>query len=58
MKSIKKTLNLDRNFVSTIDRFLTAFDKQHPEKSASQTQEIAYYNLLMTQRDIKTKTPS
>lgn len=58
MKSIKKTLNLDRNFVSNIDRFLTAFDKQYPEKSASQTQEIEYYNLLMTQRDIKTKIPS
>lgn len=58
MKSIKKNLNPDRNFVSDIDKFLTAFDKRHPEKSASQEQEIAQYQALMMKRDIKTKTHS
>ncbi|MFZ2485579.1 MAG: CBU_0585 family protein [Candidatus Rickettsiella isopodorum] len=58
MKPIKKNLSLDRNFVSDIDKFLTAFDKRHPEKSASQEQEIAQYQALMMKRDIKTKTHS
>lgn len=53
MKSIKKNLNPDRNFVSVIDKFITAFDKQHPEKSASQEKEIEQYQVLMTKRDIK-----
>lgn len=53
MKSIKKNLNPDRDFVSDIDKFLTAFDKRHPEKSASQEKEIEQYQALMTKRDIK-----
>lgn len=53
MKFIKKKLNPNRNFVSEIDEFLDAFDKRHPEKSASQEQEIEQYQLLMTKRDIK-----
>jgi hypothetical protein len=42
-----------RDFVSDIDKFLTAFDKQHPEKSASQEKEIEQYQTLMMKRDIK-----
>ena len=58
MKNIKKNLNPDRNFVSAIDQFLAAFDKRHPEKSASQEQEIEQYQTLMKKRDIKTDTHS
>ncbi|MFZ0219826.1 MAG: CBU_0585 family protein [Candidatus Aquirickettsiella sp.] len=54
MKSIKKKINPDRNFVSAIDQFLAAFDQQHPEKSASQQQEIEQYQALMKKRDLKT----
>ncbi|MGC1854573.1 MAG: CBU_0585 family protein [Candidatus Aquirickettsiella sp.] len=58
MKTIKNKLNPDRNFVSDIDRFLAAFDKRHPKKSASQEQEIEQYQALMAKRDIKTDTHS
>lgn len=51
-----KPLNPDRDFVSDIDKFLTAFDTRHPEKSASQKKEIEQYQTLMTKRDIKTDT--
>lgn len=54
MKTIKNKLKPDRNFVSDIDQFLAAFNKRHPEKSASQEQEIEQYQTLMTKRDIKT----
>jgi|EndMetStandDraft_2_1072991.scaffolds.fasta_scaffold463213_2 hypothetical protein len=50
---MKSILNPDRDFVSDIDKFLTAFDKQHPKKSASQAKEIKQYQTLMTKRDIK-----
>lgn len=52
MKSIKKRLSPDRNFVSEIDQFLAAFDKHHPEKSLSQEQEIEQYQTLMAKRDV------
>ena len=52
MKSIKNQ-NPDRSFVSVIDKFLSAFDKRHPEKSASQEKEIEQYQVLMAKRDIK-----
>lgn len=58
MKSIKKNLNPDRGFVSDIDKFLSAFDKRHPEKSASQEKEIEQYQALMTKRDIIADTHS
>jgi hypothetical protein len=58
MKSIKKRLNPDRNFVSDIDKFLAAFDKRHPEKSISQEQEIEQYQALMAKRDTKNDTHS
>lgn len=54
MRSLKKKLNPDKNFVSAIDRFLADFDKHHPQKSASQQQEIEQYQALMAKRDIKT----
>lgn len=54
MSSIKKQLNPDKNFISDIDRFLGDFDKRHPQKSASQEQEIEQYQTLMVKRDIKT----
>ena len=54
MKSLKKKLNPDKNFISDIDRFLVDFDKRHPQKSASQKQEIEQYRTLMAKRDIKT----
>lgn len=53
MKSIKKKLHPNRDFVSNIDKFLTDFDKRHPEKSTSQEKEIEQYQALMTKRDIK-----
>lgn len=56
MKTTNNKLNPDRNFVSDIDQFLAAFDKRHPEKSASQEQEIEQYQTLNTKRDIKTDT--
>jgi hypothetical protein len=55
-KSIKNNFNPDRNFVSEIDKFLAAFDKRHPEKSASQEQEIEQYQALMAKRDTKIDT--
>jgi hypothetical protein len=58
MKAIKNKLKTDRNFISDIDQFLAAFDKRHPEKSASQEQEIESYQTLNTKRDIKTDTHS
>lgn len=58
MKSLKKRLNLDKNFVSNIDKFLVNFDKRHPQKSASQAQEIEQYQILMAKRDIKTDSHS
>ncbi len=58
MKTIKNKLNPDRSFVSDIDQFLAAFDKRHPEKSATQEQEIEQYQALMAKRDIKTDTHS
>ncbi|MEN9450910.1 MAG: hypothetical protein RJA83_1528 [Pseudomonadota bacterium] len=58
MKTIKNKLNPDRNFVSDIDQFLAAFDKRHPEKSASQEQEIEQYQALMEKRDVKTGAQS
>jgi hypothetical protein len=58
MKTIKNQLKPDRNFVSDIDQFLAAFDKRHPEKSASQQQEIEQYQALMTKRDTKTDSHS
>lgn len=58
MKSLKKRLKLDKNFVSNIDKFLVNFDKRHPQKSASQAQEIEQYQVLMAKRDIKTDSHS
>jgi hypothetical protein len=47
-------LNLDRNFVSDIDRFLVDFDNRYPQHSASQAQEIEQYQVLTAKRDTKT----
>lgn len=58
MKSLKKRLSPDKNFVSDIDKFLADFDKRHPQKSASQEQEIEQYCALMAKRDIKTDSRS
>ncbi len=58
MKSLMKRLNPDKNFVSDIDKFLVEFDKRHPQKSASQEQEIEQYRVLMAKRDIKTDSYS
>lgn len=58
MKSLKKRLSPDKNFVSDIDKFLADFDKRHPQKSASQEQEIEQYYALMAKRDIKTDSHS
>ena len=58
MNTIKNKLKPDRNFVSDIDQFLAAFDKRHPEKSASQEQEIEQYQALMEKRDVKTGAQS
>ena len=58
MNTIKNKLKPDRNFVSGIDQFLAAFDKRHPEKSASQEQEIEQYQALMEKRDVKTGAQS
>lgn len=45
-----------KNYVSELDRFLTEFDQQHPQKSLSQQQEITAYQKLFNQRDNKTNT--
>ncbi len=58
MKNGRADFKLKRNFVSEIDDFLAAFDRSHPQKSASQQQEIAQYQALMAKRDIKTNPPS
>ncbi len=58
MKSLKKRLSPDRNFVNDIDKFLVYFDKRHPQKSASQEQETEQYRALMAKRDIKTDSHS
>jgi hypothetical protein len=39
------------NFVSEIDQFITAFDKEHPEKSKSQLKEIAKAQRVTRLRD-------
>lgn len=40
-----------RNFVSEIDQFINAFDKEHPELSKSQQKEIEKYNRIFFLRD-------
>jgi len=46
--------NIDRRYVSEIDKFLTHFDQQHSKKSKSQQQEIDQYQDLFCKRDFKT----
>lgn len=43
--------DIDKNFVSEYDRFLRAFDKEHPQKSASQQQEINKNARIAKKRD-------
>lgn len=58
MKNVRAGFKLKRNFVSQIDDFLLAFDRSNPQKSASQKQRIAQYQVLMAKRDTKTNPPS
>jgi len=51
-KCIKKFLGLEK-FVSSLDRFLMQYDKDHPKPSASQQQEINKYNIINAKRDQK-----
>ncbi|MEN9917251.1 MAG: hypothetical protein RLY40_1183 [Pseudomonadota bacterium] len=56
MRWIKE--KLENCFVSNTDKFLADFDKRHPQKSASQEQEIQQYQALINKRDIKTDSHS
>ena len=44
------------NFISEPDKFLKKFDRQHPEKSASQQAEIAKHEHLAKLRDEQQST--
>lgn len=41
----------DKNFVSDLDKFLQAWDEQHPELSASQQKEIKKHKRVQQLRD-------
>ncbi len=41
----------DKQYVSDADKFLEAFDREHPEKSASQQAEIKKFKRLNKLRD-------
>lgn len=43
--------DIDKAYVSEYDRFLQAFDREHPNKSASQQQEISKHLYLAERRD-------
>lgn len=42
---------INRSYVSDIDQFLASFDREHPEKSASQTKEITKHARIHQLRD-------
>ncbi len=42
---------LEKNYVADIDKLLVEFDKEHPEKSASQQAEIAKHRRIAELRD-------
>lgn len=42
---------VDKHFISDDDRFLNDFDKQHPEKSTSQLEEISKHERIFKLRD-------
>lgn len=56
MKLLRR--DLDRNYVSPADQFLTEFDVSHPNKSLSQRQEIAKYSQIAKLRDVPTPQPA
>jgi len=41
----------DKRFVSGLDKFITAFDEKHPQKSLSQQAEIKKYKRIIYLRD-------
>lgn len=43
---------LNKNFRSNIDKFLEEFDKKHPDRSASQQQEMKKYKRIYELRDL------
>lgn len=45
-------------YISDIDQFIMAFDKDHPNKSASQQAEIAQYARIFYLRDNEVATLS
>ena len=47
MKQNKKQMN----YVSPIDQFINQFNKEHPQPSKSQQQEIAKYKRIYRLRD-------
>lgn len=42
----------DRNYVSDADKFIAEYDRQHPELSASQAQEIKRIGIYITVKPI------
>lgn len=40
------------NYVSPLDEFLQAFDREHPQLSESQSKEKAKYNRIYYLRDV------
>lgn len=43
--------DLDKAYVSEYDLFLQEFDQKHPQKTASQQQEIKKHRLIAMKRD-------
>lgn len=57
LKLIKKIFGTPI-YVSDIDQFIMAFDKTHPNKSASQQAEIVQYQRIFNLRDNVVETSS
>lgn len=45
---------INTSYVSPLDEFMAEFNRQHPEKSASQEKEIKKYNRISRLRDDET----
>lgn len=52
-----KFLKRNKSFVSDIDLFLEKFDREHPQRSASQKREEDKYRKIFAMRDRKQPQP-
>ena len=48
----ENSFEIDKRYVSPIDKFLQQFDQDHPEKSASQQKEIEKHRIIAEKRDV------